>query len=926
MAVTAVPPGQPPIGPDITQITIEEEMRRSYLDYAMSVIVARALPDVRDGLKPVHRRILYSMKVNGNEWNRAYRKSARITGDVMGKYHPHGDLAIYDAMVRLAQDFSMRLRLVDGQGNFGSMDGDPPAANRYTEARLARVSDTLLDDLDNDTVAFQPNYDDTEREPKVLPAGFPNLLVNGAQGIAVGMATNIPTHNLGEVIDACCAYLDNRAITVEELMEHVPAPDFPTGGIIVGRAGTHAAYKTGRGAVVLRAKSHVEEVRKDRDAIVVTEIPYQVNKARLIERIAETVRDKLVEGISDLRDESDRDGLRVVIELKRDADPDIVLNQMFRHTALQTSFGVNMLALNNGRPELMTLRDIIVAFIAFREEVITRRTTYLLGKARERAHILVGLLVAVGSIDEIIALIRAAADPAAARAGLLERRWPVGDVAPLLALVGEEASADASGNYQLTDAQARAILDLRLQRLTGLERDKIAEELRELVDEIARHLEILRSPEKLIEMLRGELIAIKEQFATPRLTQIEDVEFEADIEALIQREDMVVTVSHAGYIKRVPLSTYRAQRRGGRGRAGMAIREEDFLSEVFVASTLTPVLFFTSAGRVYKLKAYRLPLGTPQARGRPMINLLPLAAGETISTVMPLPEDEESWGALTVMFATAAGYVRRNAMSDFVDVRANGKIAMKFEGEDADDRLIAVAPCSNANDVLLATGAGKAIRFPVEDVRVFSGRSSVGVRGIRLLGDDAVISMSILRHEAVSPEIRDAYLKLANERRRQNGDDEPQPDAEDADVEAGEAAISDELFADLASREEFLLSVTEKGFGVRGSAYGYRITGRGGQGINNMDLTRRSDAVVAVFPVGQKDQIMLVTDGGMVIRCPINDIRIARRGSAGVVIFRVGDGERVVSVARLPEVADENGGEAAADEANGTESEEGDGK
>jgi len=920
LAVTAVPPGQPPIGPDITQITIEEEMRRSYLDYAMSVIVARALPDVRDGLKPVHRRILYSMQVNGNLWNRAYRKSARIVGDVIGKYHPHGELAIYDAMVRMAQDFAMRLTLIDGQGNFGSMDGDSAAAYRYTEARLARVADTLLDDLDKETVDFQPNYDDTEREPKVLPAGFPNLLVNGAQGIAVGMATNIPPHNLGEVIDACCAYLDNRAITVEELMEHVPAPDFPTGGIIVGRAGTHAAFKTGRGAVVLRAKSHVEEIRKDRDGIVFTEMPYQVNKSKLQERIAECVRDKLVEGISDLRDESDRDGVRLVVELKRDADPDIVLNQLYRHTALQTSFGVNMLALNGGRPELLTLRDIIVAFVAFREEVITRRTTYLLEKARDRAHILVGLLIAVASIDEIIALIRAASDPAAAREGLLGRRWPTGDIAPLLALVGEEAAIDG-GTYQLSDAQARAILDLRLQRLTGLERDKIAEELHELVAEIAGHLEILRSPEKLIEVLRGELVAIKEQFANPRRTTIEDVEFEADIEALIQREDMVVTVSHAGYIKRVPLSTFRAQNRGGKGRAGMALREEDFLSEVFVASTLDPVLFFTSSGRVYKLKVYRLPLGTPQARGRPMINLLPnLGEGETISTIMPLPEDEESWAGLTVMFATAAGYVRRNALSDFVDVRSNGKIAMKFEGEDADDRLIAVAPCSEADDVLLATRNGKAIRFSVDDVRVFTGRSSVGVRGIRLLGDDTVISMSILRHEAVSPEIRDAYLKLATERRRlageegENGNGDHSPDPEEIDGEGpSEATISEEMFADLAAREEFVLSVTEKGFGVRGSAYGYRITGRGGQGINNMDLSRRSDAVVAVFPVGHNDQIMLVTDGGMVIRCPVGDIRIARRGSVGVVIFRVGDGERVVSVARLPEVAEENG-DAESDE------------
>ena len=926
MAVTAVPPGQPPIGPDITQITIEEEMRRSYLDYAMSVIVARALPDVRDGLKPVHRRILYSMQVNGNLWNRAYRKSARIVGDVIGKYHPHGDVAIYDAMVRMAQDFSMRLKLVDGQGNFGSVDGDSPAAYRYTEARLARVADTLLADLDNDTVDFQPNFDDTEQEPKVLPAGYPNLLVNGAQGIAVGMATNIPPHNLGEVIDACCAYLDNRAITVEELMEHVPAPDFPTGGIIVGRAGSHAAYKTGRGAVVLRGKSHMEEIH-GREAIVFTEIPYQVNKSKLVERIAETVHDKTVEGIAALRDESDREGLRVVIELKREADPDIVLNQLYRHTALQTSFGVNMLAINGGRPELMTVRDIVVAFVAFREEVITRRTTHLLNKARERAHILVGLLVAVGSIDPIIALIRAAADPAEARASLLERRWPVGDVGPLLALVGEEAAADADGNYQLTDAQARAILDLRLQRLTGLERDKIAEELQELVKEIAGHLEILRSPEKLIEVLRGELVTIKEQFATPRLTQIEDVEFEADIEALIQREDMVVTVSHAGYIKRVPLSTYRAQRRGGRGRAGMAIREEDFLSQVFVASTLAPVLFFTSNGRVYKLKVYRLPLGTPQARGRPMINLLPLVEGETISTVMPLPEDEEDWGALTVMFATASGYVRRNALSDFVDVRANGKIAMKFEGEDADDRLIAVAPCGVDNDVLLATNNGKAIRFSVDEVRVFTGRSSVGVRGIRLLGDDSVISMSILEHDTSERSEREAYLKVAIERRRQAGEDvetngDSQPDDMDVD-DQNAGSISDADFDRFENREQFLLSVTEKGFGVRSSAYGYRITGRGGQGINNMDLTRRSDAVVAAFPVGAKDQIMLVTDGGMVIRCPVDDIRIARRGSAGVVIFRVGDGERVVSVARLPEVAPEENGENG--DAAG-ESEEGDGK
>jgi DNA gyrase subunit A len=949
LALTSTPPS----APDITSVAIEEEMKRSYLDYAMSVIVARALPDVRDGLKPVHRRILYAMKISGNEWNRGYRKSARIVGDVMGKYHPHGDLAIYDAMVRMAQDFAMRLPLIDGQGNFGSMDGDPQAAMRYTEARLARAAGALLDDLDKDTVDFQPNYDDTEREPRVLPAGFPNLLVNGGSGIAVGMATNIPPHNLGEVIDACCAYLDNDAITAEELMEHVPAPDFPTGGVIIGHAGVHAAFTTGRGAVILRAKTHVEEVRKDRQAIVCTEIPYQVNKARLVERIAETVRDKLIDGIADLRDESDREGVRVVIELKREADPEIVLNQLYRHTALQTSFGVNMLALNGGRPELLGLRDIIAAFIAFREEVVTRRTRHLLGKARGRAHILLGLLVAVANLDAVIALIRNAPDPAAARAGLVGRAWPAGEVAPLVALVGEEGGAIAAdGTYRLSDEQARAILDLRLQRLTGLERDKIADELKGLTDEIRGYLEILRSRARLVAVMRDELLAIKKEFATPRRTAIEEVEFEADIEALIQREAMVVTVSHAGYIKRVPLSTYRAQRRGGRGRAGMAIREEDFVSEVFVASTHAPVLFFTSSGRVYKLKVHRLPLGTPQARGRPMVNLLPnLMPGETISTVMPLSEDEADSQDLHVVFATANGYVRRNALSDFGDIRANGKIAMKFEGENAEDRLIAVAVCTDAHDVLLATRHGKAIRFPVGDVRVFSGRSSVGVRGIRLapapraqragtpIEGDAVISMSILRHEEAMSDIRHAYLSLAAKRRRQMGEESeaaalaepeegpaPRDETSRGDPEESEAGeegtISEELFADLATREEFVLSVTEKGFGVRSSAYDYRITGRGGQGIDNMDLSRRQDAIVAVFPVGPKDQVMLVTDGGMVIRCPVHDIRIARRRSQGVVIFKLGEGERVVSAARLPDVSDDNGNGAATEIADPTETDD----
>jgi DNA gyrase subunit A len=760
----------------------------------------------------------------------------------------------------------------------------------------------------------------------VLPAGFPNILVNGGAGIAVGMATNIPPHNLGEVIDACCAYLDNRKITVEELMEYVPAPDFPTGGVIIGRVGSRAAYKTGRGAVILRATTHVEEVRRERQAIVCTEIPYQVNKARLVERIAETVREKTIDGIAELRDESDREGVRVVIELKRDADPDIVLNQLFRHTALQTSFGVNMLALNGGRPELLTLRDIVAAFIAFREEVITRRTRHLLGKARERARVLLGLLVAVANLDAVIALIRGAADPAAAREGLMARAWPAAEVAPLVALVGEpgrEVAAD--GTYRLSDTQARAILDLRLQRLTGLERDKIAQELNGLVAEIAGYLEILRSPARLIEVLRGELLEIRERFATPRKTAIEDVEFEADIEALIQREAMVVTVSHAGYIKRVPLSTYRAQRRGGRGRAGMGIREADFLSQVFVASTHAPVLFFTSSGRVYKLKVHRLPLGTPQARGRPMVNLLPnLAEGERISTVMPLPEDEESWGELTVMFATAGGYVRRNALSDFADVRANGKIAMKFEGEDVDDRLIAVATCTEEHDVLLATRNGKAIRFPVGDVRVFTGRTSVGVRGIRLAEEDAVISMSILHHEEVLPDIRDAYLRLAAERRRQMGEESEGAAETPLELEEGEpsetsGAIGDEEYAQLQEREEFVLSVTEKGFGVRSSAYDYRITGRGGQGIDNMRWRREDDAVVAAFPAGLNDQVMLVTDGGMVIRCPVDDIRIARRGSQGVVIFKIAESERVVSVARLPEENGDNGDNADAAAEEGSE-------
>jgi DNA gyrase subunit A len=886
---------------DITPVTIEEEMKRSYLDYAMSVIVSRALPDVRDGLKPVHRRILYTMKENGYDWNRPFRKSARVVGDVIGKYHPHGTDPIYEAMVRMAQDFSMRLPLIQGQGNFGSMDGDPPAAMRYTEARLARSSTALLDDIDKDTVEFQPNYDESDQEPTVLPARFPNLLVNGAGGIAVGMATNIPTHNLGEVIDACCALIDDPELSIDRLIEIIPGPDFPTGAIILGRSGIREAYHFGRGSVVMRARTHIEEIRKDREAIIVTEVPYQVNKARLQERLSELVRAKIIEGISDIRDESDRDGVRVVIELKREAMPEVVLNQLYRFTALQTTFGVNMLALNLGRPEMLNLRQVLDAFIAFREEVITRRTVFELRKARERAHLLVGLAIAVANIDAVIDLIRKAPDPSTARERLMAVAWPAREVEALIRLIDEPGRGIASdGTYRLSEAQARGILDLRLQRLTGLERDKIGEELNGLAGEIKGHLEVLGSREKLYEIMRREFLEVKEQFGTPRRTAIEELEFEADIEDLIQREDMVVTVSHTGYIKRVPLSAYRAQRRGGRGRTGMATKEEDFVEQLFVANTHTPVLFFSSRGMVYELKVYRLPLGTPQARGKALVNLLPLEEGEAITTVMPLPEDESGWGALSVMFATESGGVRRNSLSDFTNIKANGKIAMKL---DEGDRLIGVLPCApEEHDVLLATRLGKAIRFAVADVRLFQGRTSTGVRGIALAEGDGVISMSILRHAEASGEEREAYLRGAGARRR-GGD--------------GEAPVADpglppDRLAALEEAEEFILSVADDGFGKRSSAYEYRITNRGGKGIDNMDLGRtngrEADArVVAAFPVSDQDQVMLVTDGGRLIRLPVHDIRIAGRTTRGVTLFRVDPDERIVSVTRLAEVAEQNG-------------------
>ncbi|MCZ6720096.1 MAG: DNA gyrase subunit A, partial [Proteobacteria bacterium] len=753
-------------------------MKSSYLDYAMSVIVARALPDVRDGLKPVHRRILYSMSEEGYEWNKPYRKSARVIGDVMGKYHPHGGEAIYEAMVRMVQDFSMRLPLLDGQGNFGSMDGDPPAAMRYTEVRMARSAHTLLEDIDKATVDFRPNYDNSQQEPTVLPAQFPNLLVNGAGGIAVGMATNIPPHNLGEVIDACIAYINDPEIGLDRLLEIVPGPDFPTGAVILGRVGVRSAIYSGRGSVVMRAKTHIEPIGKERHAIIATEIPYQVNKSRLIERIAEVVREKRVEGIGELRDESSRDGVRIVIELRRDAMPQVVLNQLFRYTPLQTSFGVNMLALNGGKPILMNLKDIIAAFMTFREEVVTRRTVFELGRARDRAHVLVGLAVAVANLDLVIKLIRTAKDPEAARAGLLKRSWPAKSVGPLIALIDEPGRTVVEGDYRLSEVQVKAILDLRLHRLTGLERNKIAKELDEIVRQIKGHLKILQSRKRLYEVIRRELTEIKERFATPRRTAIEEQEFEQDVEDLIQPEEMVVTVTNKGYIKRVPLSTYRAQRRGGKGRAGMSTREEDFVRQVFVANTHTPILFFSSVGKVYKMKVYRLPVAAPQARGKALVNLLPLAEGEFISTVMPLPEDETAWGDLHVVFATAKGSVRRNKLSDFSRVMANGKIAMKLGGR---DHLVGVLTCTDEDDVLLAARGGKCIRFPVTDVRVFTGRTSRGVRGVKLAKGDEVISMSILRHTEIDVAHRRAYFRQSGKHAEQMAPEETV--AEEAAVE-----------------------------------------------------------------------------------------------------------------------------------------------
>ncbi|MGZ5917386.1 MAG: DNA gyrase subunit A [Methyloceanibacter sp.] len=896
-------PGEPPASPsDIRPVSLIEEMKRSYLDYAMSVIVARALPDVRDGLKPVHRRILYSMHENNYTPDRPYNKSARVTGDTMGKFHPHGNQAIYDALVRMAQDFSMRLPFIDGQGNFGSVDGDPPAAERYTEVRLARPAMMLLDDLENETVDFQPNYDGREQEPVVLPAKFPNLLVNGAGGIAVGMATNIPPHNLGEVIDACIAFLDDPAIGVGELSEIVPGPDFPTGGLILGRMGIRSAHHKGRGSILMRGRVTTETLRKDREALVITEIPYQVNKAAMVEKIAELVREKKIEGISDIRDESSRDGLRVVIELKREAVADVVLNQLYRFSPLQSTFGANMVALIGGRPELMNFKDMIWAFTEFREEVIGRRIKFLLRKARDRAHVLVGLAIAVANIDEIIVLIRKAPDPATAREQLMGRDWPAQDVIPLVELIADPRhKVSAKGTYRLSEEQARAILDLRLQRLTALGRDEIGDELKKLGTEIGDYLEILRSRARIIGIVKDELLSIKQAFGTPRRTEILEGEGEVEDEDLIQREDMVVTVSHKGYIKRVPLSNYRAQRRGGKGRAGMATREEDFVTRIFIANTHTPVLFFSSRGMAYKMKVWRLPLAAPQARGKALINLLPLDKDENITTILPLPEDEQTWGKLDVMFATNGGMVRRNKLSDFIEVRQNGKIAMKL---DAGDRIVRVAVASEQNDVLLTSAEGQAIRFPVSDVRVFKGRESAGVRGIKLEGKDEVISMAILGHVDASAPERTAYVRQANVVRRGGAEQEPDVEAESNGQET--VVLTPERYAELSAHEQFVLTVSENGYGKRSSAYEYRISGRGGKGIIAMVVNQRNGRLIASFPVEESDQIMLVTDRGQLIRVPVEDISVVGRSTQGVIVFDTAEDERVVSVEHIPDVESED--------------------
>ena len=885
-----------PLEEGILPVTISDEMRKSYLDYAMSVIVSRALPDVRDGLKPVHRRILYAMKEGNYHWNRPYRKSARVVGDVMGKYHPHGDNAIYDAMVRMAQSFSMSLKLLDGQGNFGSMDGDPPAAMRYTEVRMDQASTMLIDDIDKNTIDFQDNYDNSTQEPSVLPAKYPNLLVNGAGGIAVGMATNVPPHNLGEVIDGCLAIIENSEISSDELLEIIPGPDFPTGAQIIGKSGIRSAFETGRGSVVMRGKTSIENVRKDREAIIISEVPYQVNKARMIEQIAEAVKNKNIEGISDLRDESDRVGVRVVVELKRDATPEVVLNQIYKHSPLQTYFGVNMLALNGGRPEQLSTRQILDSFLTFREEVITRRTIFDLEKARDRANILVGLALAVSNIDEVIKLIKSSKDSDEAKKLLLDKDWKASDIADLIDLIGDpNDKADENGMYKLSNNQAKAILELRLQRLTGLERDKIVEELKEIVSKVVELLSILRSRDKLMNIMKDEFTNIKEQFAVPRRTEILDIEINQDVESLIEREDMVVTLTNSGYIKRTTLSTYRAQKRGGKGRAAMSVKDEDFVSQVFVLNTHDPVLFFTNTGIVYELKVYKLPLGNPQAKGRPMVNLLPLSEGEQVTTMMPLPENDENPPDL--MFATKSGNVRRNALSDFSNVKANGKIAMKLLDGDS---LVGVVPCKKNDDIMLSASKGKCMRFRSGDVRLFKGRGSVGVRGIRLKKDDEVISISVLKHIEADTEVKSLYLKAATAKRRGDNQD----------------FIDDNIFESMYSDDQFILTISENGYGKRSSAYEYRITNRGGQGIINIETSERNGNVIASFPVLDTDDVMMVTNKGRIIRSPVNDIRIASRNTQGVTLFSIDDGEKVVSVTTISLDENEDNDEVIIDDDN----------
>jgi DNA gyrase subunit A len=900
----------------VSPIAIEDELKKSYLDYAMSVIVSRALPDARDGLKPVHRRVLFSMNEQGHNHDKPYVKSARVVGDVMGKYHPHGDQSIYDALVRMAQPFSMGLMLIDGQGNFGSVDNDPPAQMRYTECRMTRAAEALLADLDKNTVDFKDNYDGKESEPVVLPSRIPNLLVNGSGGIAVGMATNVPPHNLGEIVDACLAMVDNPEVSLEELLEIVPGPDFPTGGEIVGRSGARQALMTGRGSVIMRGTSTIETIRKDREAIVFTSLPYQVNKAALIERIAEMVREKRIEGIGEMRDESDRQGLRVVIELKRDATPEVVLNQLHRYTSVQTSFGVNMLALNRGRPMQMGLKELLTCFVEFREEVVVRRAKFELGKARDRGHTLVGLAIAVANIDEVIAIIRSSVDPAEARSRLVAKAWPAGDMMPLINLIQDPRTIVADDSVSLTDEQARGILALTLSRLTGLGRDEIMGEAGTLSKTIAELLELLSQRSNIMAVVREELVEVRERFAVPRRTVIIDGDGDIEDEDLIPREEMVITVTHGGYVKRTPLSTYRSQRHGGKGRSGMATKDEDAVTRVFSASTHAPMLFFSSGGKVYKLKVWRLPVGGPTSRGKAFVNLLPIEQGETITSILTLPEDEATWDTLDVMFATRSGNVRRNKLSDFVQINRNGKIAMKLDPEllDGKDAIVGVGLCTSDSDILLTTAAGRAIRFEANDVRVFMSRDSTGVRGIRLQGDDVVISMAILRAVAATPDERVAYLKQSRALlRAQTGEEGEEVETVAADEEEGvtDTTLSPERFIELGAAEETILTMSTEGIGKRSSAYDFRRTGRGGQGLLAQDLTRKGGRLVAAFPVEDSDELLLVTDAGQLIRCPVSNIRIAARNTQGVIVFRTGKDEHVVGVERLAEAG---GGESNDDE------------